>query len=117
MDLPAVREGRRQATPKGGGKVNCAECLKRMWPEDPRVGFTDFSTGRYYAPICQGCGNESKTNDLEDRVGNLEAISAQPGRAPRYYQEQLQQLRGEIAYLHKKITEQPVRVKKKGSYD
>ncbi len=49
--------------------------------------------------------------DLEDRLDNLESISAEKGGIPRRYFEQIQQMRGEIAYLHKKIAEQPRRVK------
>lgn len=49
------------------------------------------------------------TAHLEDRVGNLEAISAQRGGIPRQYHDQFQQIRGEIAYLHKKIAEQPAK--------
>jgi len=49
--------------------------------------------------------------EIEDRIANLESISAEKGGIPRRYHEQIQQLRGEIAYLHKKIAEQPRRAK------
>ncbi len=45
--------------------------------------------------------------DLEDRLDNLESISAEKGGIPRRYYDQIQQLRGEIAYLRAKIVEQP----------
>jgi len=85
--------------------MNCKECLNTIWPEDPRVGFTDFRTQRYYPPICRGCSNESQQSDLEDRLGNLEAISAQPGGIPRRYYDQFKQMHGELAYLRNRIDE------------
>jgi len=36
--------------------------------------------------------------DLEDRVGNLEAISAEPGRIPRYFHDRIQQLEGRVMH-------------------
>jgi hypothetical protein len=36
--------------------------------------------------------------DLEDRVGNLEAISAEPGRVPRYFHDKIQQLEGRVLH-------------------
>lgn len=78
--------------------------------------------------ICHGCGNREYLYDyanaydnpmpqaptpditeLEDRVGNLEAISAEQGSVPRQYHERLQQVQGEVAYLHNKIAEQPAK--------
>lgn len=85
--------------------MNCKECLNTMWPEDPRVGFTDFHTQRYYPPICLGCSNESQQSDVEDRVGNLEAISAQAGGIPRRYYDQFRQMSREIVYLRNKLNE------------
>jgi len=41
--------------------------------------------------------------DLEDRIGNLEAISAEPGQVPRRYHDQLQQLRAQVLYLQNKV--------------
>ena len=40
-----------------------------------------------------------ETSDIEDRVGNLEAISAMPGQIPRRYYEQNKQLQGQVVYL------------------
>lgn len=82
--------------------------------------------------ICHGCGNreylydyrnaydspmpvdgqeDTELADLEDRISNLEAISAQPGRVPRQYHEQLQQVKGEVAYLHSKLVERAAKAK------
>lgn len=94
--------------------MNCKDCLEQMWPEDPRVGAHDWRLKRYLSPICQGCPNEYRLKelDIEDRIGNLEAISAQPGRIPRQYYDQLQQLQGELAHLkHKLFPTAPAHVK------
>ena len=87
--------------------MDCKECRERLHPENPGVGYS--FKGRYYPPLCQGCPNEGelKINKLEDRLEALEAISAQKGGIPHQYYDQLQQLRGEIAYLRGKIIEKP----------
>lgn len=38
-------------------------------------------------------------SEVEDRIGNLEAISAQPGKIPRQYHNSLQQLQGQVVFL------------------
>ena len=38
-------------------------------------------------------------SDIEDRLSNLEAISAEPGSIPRWYHDQIQQMRYEITNL------------------
>ena len=48
--------------------------------------------------------------DLEDRINNLEAISAEPGQIPRRYHDRLEQIQREVVYLRNKIIE--TRVKK-----
>ena len=58
---------------------------------------------------------EQDTSDLEDRIGNLEAISAQPGRIPREYEKRLQQLLGEMNFLKNKLNEALDRGKKKAA--
>jgi hypothetical protein len=56
--------------------------------------------------------------DLEDRIGNLEAISAEPGRMPRYYHDKLQQLEGRVLHAVGKMQEHIDRSRKrqKGIY-
>ena len=43
-------------------------------------------------------------SELEDRIGNLESISAERGSIPRKYHDEFQQIHGEIANLRNKIT-------------
>lgn len=43
-------------------------------------------------------------SELEDRVCNLESISAERGSIPRRYYDEFQQIKGEIANLRNKIT-------------
>jgi len=40
---------------------------------------------------------------LEDRIGNLEAISAQPGRVPRAFHDRLQQVQGQVVNIQNKL--------------
>ena len=89
--------------------MNCDECRERLYPENPEIGYTDFRTGRYFPPLCQGCPQSQSPEEmitrLEDRVDNLEAISAEAGRIPRRYYNQFQQMHGELAYLRNRIDE------------
>jgi len=87
--------------------MNCNECKERLYPENPEVGFYDFRAKRYLPPLCQGCSNasEKEISELSDRVGNLEAISAQPGRIPRQYYDRFRQMQGELAYLRNRVDE------------
>jgi len=70
---------------------------------------------------CLGCGHEEYLYDyrnafdepmpalpepqteLEDRIANLEAISAQPGRLPRAFFDSLQQVQGQVIALQNKL--------------
>jgi len=87
--------------------MNCLECKARLYPENPEVGFLDFRAKRYLPPLCQGCSNasEKETNELADRVSNLEAISAQAGRIPRQYYDRFRQMQGELAFLRNRVNE------------
>jgi len=89
--------------------MNCKECKEQLYPENPEVGGYHLRLKRYFPPLCQGCpqseSSEKMIAGLEDRVGNLEAISAESGRIPRRYYDQFQQMRGEIAYLRNKLNE------------
>jgi len=44
--------------------------------------------------------------DIENRLNNLEAISAEPGRTPRHYQDELTQIKGQMLYIQNKLQEQ-----------
>lgn len=48
---------------------------------------------------------KAKETDLEDRIGNLESISAQAGRIPRKYYDEFQQIRGDVANLRNKVAQ------------
>lgn len=89
--------------------MNCKECEERLYPENPEVGYYDPHTGRYLPPLCQGCSQSQSPEEmiirLADRVSNVEAISAQPGRLPRQYYDQFKQMHGEIVYLRNKLNE------------
>lgn len=91
--------------------MNCRECKERLYSENPEVGFYDFRTKRYFPPLCQGCANayHKENDELADRVSNLEAISAQPGRIPRAYYDRFKQMQGELAYLRNKISGEPAK--------
>ena len=95
--------------------MNCKDCKKRLYPDNPEVGFTNLRTKRYYPPLCQGCGQqgEQTTAALEDRIGNLEAMVAEPGRIPRRYHDYLQQLQGQVVHLQNALYAALDRGKKK----
>ena len=98
-------------------KLHCPSCKSNS------ITITDSEL------VCHGCGNreylydyanaydnpmplpQPDTNEIEDRVANLEAISAQPGRIPRRYYDEFQQIRGEMAHLHQKIAERSTKQK------
>lgn len=63
---------------------------------------------RYYSwpdPGLDRPERSTRAADLEDRIGNLEAISAEPGRMPRYYHDRLQQLEGRVLHGEAKLQE------------
>ena len=51
--------------------------------------------------------------DLDDRIGNLEAISSEPGHMPRYYHDKLQQLEGRVLHAEAKLHEHIDKSKRK----
>jgi len=85
--------------------MNCQECKERLFPTDPEIGYT--FKGRYYPPLCQGCPQKDSSEEqiikLEERLNDLEAISAMPGQIPRRYYEQAEQLQGQINFLQNKL--------------
>ena len=76
-----------------------------MWPQSPEVGGYSLRLKRYYPPICESCPNQEERliTKLEERIGNLEAISAQPGDIPWQYQNSLTQLQGQINFVQNKL--------------
>jgi hypothetical protein len=53
--------------------------------------------------------------ELKAQLNDLQAIVAEPGSVPRQYYNQLQQLRGEVAYLRTKVAE--MRAKRQKRYE
>jgi hypothetical protein len=95
----------------------CDECKEKLWPDNPEIGHYLLRTGQYFAPLCQGCPNEYNNGieEMKDRIGNLEAISAQPGGLPRQYLESLGQLQGQVNYLQNALNAALDRGKKKAA--
>lgn len=96
--------------------MNCQRCQEQLYPENPEVPQYNPHTKKWLPPLCQGClqsqAPEEVIAGLEDRVGNLQAVSAESGRVPRRYYDQFQQIHGELAYLRNKVHElsaKPVR--------
>lgn len=87
----------------------CDECKERLYPMNPEVGGYHLRTKRYYLPLCWGCPHEYEKEDnaivsgLEERISNLEGISATPGRIPREYYDRLQQLQGQLIFIQNKL--------------
>jgi len=97
--------------------MNCLECKERLFPENPELPFYDPYAKRYLTPICLGCNAHQKEEaDLNDRIGNLEEISAQAGRIPRAYYDRFKRMQGELAYLHNKVYGESTKPVKKPSY-
>ena len=96
--------------------MNCQECKEQMWPGNPEVGGYHIRLKRYFPPICQGCPQKDSPKEtiirLQERIANLEEISAQPGKIPRQYHDSLQQLQGQVVFLQNKVNEALDRVKK-----
>jgi hypothetical protein len=59
--------------------------------------------------------SSTRMEDLEDRIGNLEAISAEPGRVPRYFHDKIQQLEGRVLHGEAKWQEHLGKSSKKPS--
>jgi len=85
--------------------MDCNECKATLYPENPELPQYNPHTNRYLASLCEGCRStaQKRLDELAERTGNLEAISAQPGRIPRQYWNEFQEMRGELAYLRSKV--------------
>ena len=85
--------------------TECDECKATLYPQNPEVGGYALRLKRYLPPLCQGCPHEYEKEEerriaqLEERVGNIEEISAMPGQIPRRYFDQFQQLQGQVVFL------------------
>jgi len=74
--------------------THCDECKERLYPTDPQIGFTDFRTKRYYAPLCQGCSYEHEAQEVKE-------IPEKPWDRRQWYT--VEQLKGEILNLKRKF--------------
>jgi hypothetical protein len=89
----------------------CDECKERLYPMNPELAFYSIRLNRYLTPLCQGCPyeydnkQEKIINTVEDRIANLESITAEHGRVPRQFHDSLQQVQGHVLHLQKKVTE------------
>jgi hypothetical protein len=98
----------------------CDECKQRL-PIDPEIRQYDPRTKRWLTPICQGCPHEEDNRQekimakLKDDIENLEAITAQPGKLPREYHKQMQELQGQIVFVQNKLNAALDRGKKKAT--
>ena len=46
-----------------------------------------------------------EAEDLDDRINDLESLSAQPGSVPQYYHDRIEQLQGKLNFLQNKMNE------------
>lgn len=95
--------------------MNCQDCKALLYPEDPTVPVYDRKRRRYLLPLCHGCPDKDNKgiDELHDRISNLEAITGQPGRIPRRYFDQLQQLQGQVTNVSNKLNAALERGKKR----
>jgi len=85
--------------------IDCKECRERLYPTDPRPA--QYHKGKRYVPICETCDvrQVATTSGLDDRVNNLEAITAEPGGIPQWYHDQIHQMRNEITHWKLQVIE------------
>jgi len=75
--------------------THCDECKERLYPTDPQIGFTDFRTKRYYAPLCQGCSYEHEAQGVKE-------MPEKPWDNNQW--DTINQIRGEVAYLNRRLS-------------
>jgi hypothetical protein len=78
-----------------GDYIICLNCGYQEYLYDYRNAFDEGSR----------IEDNSELDALKEQVNDLQAIVAEPGRIPRQYNEKLQQLQGEVAYLRNKVNE------------
>jgi hypothetical protein len=89
------------------GKIINADQLRSFWQ---RQHHRDYILRRATFDVI----SQSEPSDIEQlsyRVNNLEAISAEPGRIPRQYENKLEQIQGQVLYLQNKYREQIIKKK------
>jgi|GEM_PF-6698199 len=91
--------------------MDCQECRDRVHPTDPQREIR--YKGKVYPSLCSMCDwynsperiLDDRLHKLEERVGNLESITAEPGGIPRWYHDKIEQIRLELLHLKGKVIE------------
>lgn len=78
-----------------GDNILCLNCGKQDYLYDYRNAYDE---GSYIE-------DSTELDAVTIQLNDLQAIVAEPGRIPRQYNEKLQQLQGEMAYLRNKVNE------------
>ena len=75
---------------------NCEDCIRDCQPSDPRKPVY-MGNGKYMKPICYGCPSWKEE----------ELIKPEPDFDNKQW-DTVQQLRAQVQFLHKKVTEKRV---------
>lgn len=116
--MPFIKNG--QPVPHAFVWCDCYEeerIIYRPRPEDFDFPMSDTFRG-FTFEYCElpdpGHVPALNISDLEDRIQNLEEISAMPGRIPQQYHKMMQQARSEIAYLNNKLAKLEKQITEQG---
>ena len=88
-----------------GDNLLCLTCGYQEYLYDYRNAFDE---GR--------AEDTTEIDTLKERVDDLDTMVAEPGRIPRKYNDKLQQLQGEVAYIRNKVNELQSKQKPRGQY-
>lgn len=80
------------------GKITNAEQLRRYWRD--RHEREDISRH-----ITMTLLRDTEQKSADDRLNNLEAMTAEPGSVPRQYEDMIFQLQAHINHLEKRLNE------------
>jgi len=81
--------------------MNCEDCKKRLYPENPEISVYDKKRKRWLPPLCQGCPLEAE---------KLEPIS--PSQTKLW--AAVNSLRGQAAYLQYQLAKRKKTTKQNG---
>lgn len=85
-------------------KILNAYQLRAYWRERHRKEYLLSRAWRdAFTPV------KSEVDSIEERLNNLEAISAEPGQVPKQYEEKLREMQGHMIYLENKINEKQIK--------
>lgn len=79
------------------GKITNGDHLRSYWRERHHREY--FKSRAIFDIIKQA----EQPRTINDRIENLEAISAEPGSIPRQYHDELLQIKGAMLHLQKKV--------------